>query len=197
MDNTGTLTTDLWKIAVFFTLQYGLGRRGSFPYGLLMNFSLLKISSLVIISDIVQTAVLLNFFEFIRYRIPYLAKKKLATENIPDAPLPPPGSNNFYALRTKPLLHHNLPLTEMNPPPIKKKLAPFQCIKKLARSKKYRHLGLLLVSALPFGGGALTASIMAITLKLDKKKSFLLIIVGCIIGTFLFYLGFTGLGAIF
>jgi hypothetical protein len=49
------------------------------------------------------------------------------------------------------------------------------------------------IAALPYGGGSLTGSIFAISLKLPKKKAFVLIIVGCIIGSMIFYLVFAGI----
>jgi hypothetical protein len=57
-----TILDELWKIVLFIGVQYTLGRRGSYPYGLLVNFDLVKITLIVILSDMIQTAVLLNLF---------------------------------------------------------------------------------------------------------------------------------------
>jgi hypothetical protein len=54
----------LWKMVVFIGIQYALGRRGSYPYGLLVHFSLVKITIIVVISDVIQTIALLNLFEY-------------------------------------------------------------------------------------------------------------------------------------
>lgn len=145
---------DIWKIAVFLGVQFIMGKRGSFPYGLLVEFSLVKITLLVIISDIIQTLVLLNFFGFFSGKIPWLRKKTQKSES---------GKQERSGRGW------------------------------LNKIKKWGNAGLVAVAALPYGGGALTGSLVAVSAKMDKKKAFLLIIAGCIIGSVLFYLGFAGL----
>jgi uncharacterized membrane protein len=140
----------IWKIATFMGIQYLLGKRGSFPYGLLMKFSLFKISLLVILNDIVQTIILLQVMEGCVARIALRKKKK-------------------------------------------NKLKP-SWIDKL---KQYGEWGIFTIAALPYGGGALTSSIVAISIKMDKRKATLIIISGCVVGTLIFYLGFTGIMAKF
>jgi uncharacterized membrane protein len=65
----GTLLTDAlgegWKVLSLFLLHYVLGKRGSFPYGLLVHFSLLKTAILVIVADIIQTIILLYLFDLL------------------------------------------------------------------------------------------------------------------------------------
>jgi len=146
-----------WKgiseIASFIGVQYVLGRRGSFPYGLILDFSLLKIGVVVILSDVIQTIILINFLpaairkvkELERVKT-YLEKKRENSEG---------RFRNYF--------------------------------------RKYGSSALLLISALPYGGGSLTGSVLAVSLKISKIRSFLLIITGCVIGTFIFYLIFTGL----
>lgn len=153
MEHQSLLTTnyldELWKILTFFGIQYALGRRGSFPYGLVVKFSLLKITLLVILSDVIQTLVLLNFFGYLSEKIPWLKRKKK-----------------------------------------KPKKSWWEKI------KKHGEWGLVFIAALPYGGGALTGSIAAVSMKLEKKRAFLFIIIGCIIGSIIFYLGFTGILAV-
>lgn len=138
---------------MFLGLQYLLGRRGSFPYGLMVKFSLAKISVLVVISDILQTLFLLTFFDFFVHRCSFLRqfKEKLT----------------------------------------KKRSQPRQ--KKSGRLKKMGKIGVLLISAIPYGGGALSGSILATSLKMKKAEAFALIMLGCIVGTGLYYLGFAGI----
>ena len=145
------------KLIIFFCIQYALGRRGSFPYGLLVNFSLLKISLLVIVSDIIQTIILLNFFDYF--------------------------SKNFIFLK-----RFKQKLSKKYPPKIQNSKKKFQ---------KIGNTGVLLISALPYAGGALSGSIFAISLKIEKRKAFFIIISGCVIGTYLYYLGFTGIISVF
>jgi uncharacterized membrane protein len=59
--------------------------------------------------------------------------------------------------------------------------------------RKFGVKGLFLVSALPYAGGALSGSLLAISLKIDKKQAFVIIILGCICSTALYYLIFTGI----
>jgi uncharacterized membrane protein len=63
--------------------------------------------------------------------------------------------------------------------------------------EKYGSTGLIFIAALPYGGGALTGSIVAVSIKMDKKKAFVLITIGCIIGSMLYYLGFAGILTLF
>ncbi len=93
---------ELWKMVVFIGIQYTLGRRGSYPYGLLVHFSLVKIT-------------------------------------------------------------------------------------------KWKEVAVVIIAALPYGGGALSGCIIAYSMKMKKRKAFFLIILGCIIGSTLFYLGFYGI----
>lgn len=141
------------KLIIFLCIQYALGRRGSFPYGLLVNFSLLKIFLLVIVSDIIQTIILFYFFEYISEHFIYLKrfKQKLS----------------------------------------KKYQTKIQNSKK--KFQKIGNTGVLLISALPYAGGALSGSILAISLKIERRKAVLLIITGCIIGTCFYYLCFSGI----
>jgi len=67
---------ETWKIISFFGIQYLLGRRGSYPYGILVGFSLFKITLLVVISDIFMTIMPLNLFEWLAEKIPWLKKKR-------------------------------------------------------------------------------------------------------------------------
>ena len=73
------MKASIWEIISFFAIQYALGRRGSFPYGLLVKLTLLEISVLVVISDMIQTFLLLNFAGFLRKHLHFLntLKKKL------------------------------------------------------------------------------------------------------------------------
>lgn len=57
--------------------------------------------------------------------------------------------------------------------------------------------GLFFIASLPYGGGALAGSLMAISMRMQKKKAFLIIFGGCIIGTVIFYLGFAGILSLF
>lgn len=52
-----------WKIFTLFLMQYAMGKRGSFPYGVVLHFSLMKIALLVILADIIQTVIILFLFE--------------------------------------------------------------------------------------------------------------------------------------
>lgn len=145
---------DLWHLILFFGLQYLLGRRGSYPYGLLVGFSLFKITLLVVVSDMVQTLILLNLFDWLAQKIPWLKKKR----------------NGYVSGKSK-----------------------NQKRNWLSRLKKYQAVAVIAIAGLPYGGGALTGSIFSISLKLSKKKAFLFIMIGCIIGSMLFYLAFAGI----
>lgn len=137
---------EIWKIAAFIGIQYVLGKRGSFPYGLMAGFGLYKITLLVIVSDIMQTLLLLNFFDYFSRKISWLKKE---------------GTRGKFW-------------------------------KKL---KQWGAPGIIVVAALPYGGGALTGSILAMSVRMEKKRAFCLIVSGCIIGAILFYFGFTGIKA--
>ena len=147
------MTDRMVKILAFFWIQYTLGRRGSFPYGILVNFSLLKISILVIISDIIQIILILNFFEIFVNKLDLInrIKKRLRRK---------PGNSK------------------------KNRLEKF---------KKYGGWGILIVSSLPFAGGALSGSVLAVSLEYKKWKAFFLILSGCVIGTGLYFIGFFGI----
>jgi len=149
----------LWKMIVFIGIQYTLGRRGSYPYGLLVNFSLIKITILVVISDAIQTIALLNIFEYSFEKSPILNKLK----------------NHLTKKRKKKNLNG-------------KSKKSFW-----AKTTKWKEVSVVIIAALPYGGGALSGSIMAYSMKMKKKKAFLLIFLGCIIGSILFYLGFYGI----
>ncbi len=122
----------------------------------------MKISILVIISDIFQTIILLNFFVLMK------------------------------DLFRKLMVHFKGKKTE------KKKTEGEKPRNKLkAFMKKHGTIGLITISALPYGGGALTGSLIAVSLKIPKFKAFIYIIIGCIIGTSLYYLIFSGVLTIF
>jgi uncharacterized membrane protein len=143
------------KILGFLALQYLLGRRATYPYGLLIRFNLEKISLLVLFSDILQTLFLLFFFEFFRDRLNLGHLKK-----------------RFFKGKKEAV------------PPRRERLGKF---------RKLGVWGVFLVAALPYGGGALSGSILAVALRLEKKKSFFVIVLGCMIGTLFFYLAFKGI----
>ncbi len=148
----------LLKFLGFLGVQYTLGRRGSYPYGLLVvNYSLVKISVLVIFSDMIQTAVLLNFFDFLSQRIGWLR-------------------------RFRDRVNHEYPGNSPGEKKIKKQTV-------WNRVKKYGGWGLVAVAALPYGGGSLTGSILAVSIKMNKWPAFFYVITGCIIGTVIFSLG--------
>jgi uncharacterized membrane protein len=63
--------------------------------------------------------------------------------------------------------------------------------------KKWGDLGLFFVAALPYAGGAISGSILAFSMGISKTKAFIIITLGCILGAFIFYLGFTGILTIF
>ncbi len=64
------------------------------------------------------------------------------------------------------------------------------------RLMRYRKLGVFFVSILPYAGGAISGSILSYSLGLKKKESFFIIVLGCIVGAGIFYLGFSGFFAI-
>jgi len=149
------LIREIGRILSFLAVQYTLGRRGSFPYGLLMKFSLEKLSLLVVFSDLLQTLTLLHFFDACvgKWRWLRNLRRKLT------------HSEEERSLRN--------------------------------RLKRAGNWGLVVVSALPYGGGALTGSILAVSLHIDKRKAFAAIMSGCVIGTLLWYLVFAGILTVF
>lgn len=148
------LLTVLGNIAAFLGVQFLLGKRGSFPYGLLVGFSLVKITLLVIVSDIIQAFLLLNFFDFFARKVPWLKKKVGSC----DTPRPAAAGKGVWN-----------------------------------RVKRWGAPGLVAVAALPYGGGALTGSILALSMDVEKKKAFYFLITGCIIGSVIFYFGCSAL----
>lgn len=152
-----TYLNELWKMVVFIGIQYTLGRRGSFPYGLLVHFSLVKITIIVVISDVIQTIALLNLLEYSFDKIPILKKLKYR-------------------------------LTQKKKYPNGKSKTSFW-----EKITKWREVGVVIIAALPYGGGALSGSILAYSMKMKKKRAFFFIILGCIIGSTLYYLGFYGI----
>ncbi|MBN1196353.1 MAG: small multi-drug export protein, partial [Candidatus Aminicenantes bacterium] len=64
------------------------------------------------------------------------------------------------------------------------------------RFRRHGALGIFLVAALPYAGGALSGSILAVSLKTDRRKAFFIITAGCILGSVIFHLGFTGILAL-
>lgn len=147
---------EIWKIAAFIGVQYLLGKRGSYPYGLMVGFGLYKITLLVIFSDIMQTLLLLNFFDYFSRKIAWLKKKWKGRE-------------------------------------FKKKEGTRGNFRE--KLKQWGAPGILVMSALPYGGGALTGSILAMSVNMEKRRAFFFIVSGCIIGAILFYFGFTGIKA--
>ncbi|MCI0470190.1 MAG: small multi-drug export protein [Candidatus Aminicenantes bacterium] len=148
---------EAWKLAAFFGIQYVLGRRCSYPYGIVVGYSLLKITLLVFICDITITFALLILFEKSAKKIPWLKKKR-----------------DEYAA---------------DKPGKKKK-------NWLQRLKKNKAAAIILITAFPYGGGVLTGSIFAFAMKIPIKKSFFLIIIGSIICSLIFHLGFAGILAL-
>lgn len=68
-----------WKIVTLFLMQYAMGKRGSFPYGLVLQFSLVKIVVLIILADIIQTVILMYLLETSSRKISWMQgiKEKL------------------------------------------------------------------------------------------------------------------------
>lgn len=147
----------VWKIVVFIGIQCLLGKRGSYPYGLMVGFGLYQITLLVIANDIIQTLLLLNSFEYLSGRIAWMNKRRYTCE------------------------------------PEKQEASGKKWRKKL---EKWGAPGLIAVAALPYGGGALTGSILAISMRLEKRRAFWFIIAGCIIGSLIFYFGFIGIQSV-
>lgn len=145
------MVKQILRILGFLGVQYLLGRRGSFPYGILMKFSLLEIALLVVLTDIIQVLVLINMLGVLTGKFSFFRKKK---ETAPKQK------------RDKPSLWEKL--------------------------KRHGDWGLLAIAALPYGGGALTGSIVATSMGMEKKKAFFVIITGCILGTAIFCAFFAG-----
>lgn len=146
------MAKQLYRILGFLGVQYLLGRRGSFPYGILMKFSLLEIALLVVLTDVIQILVLINLFDVLSNKIPWLSRRR--------------DGKRKRSKQTKPSLWEKL--------------------------KRHGDWGLLAIAALPYGGGALTGSIVATSMGMDKKKAFCIIITGCVLGTAIFYAFFAG-----
>lgn len=147
---------EIGKILSFIGVQYTLGRRGSYPYGLLIHFSLIKITTIVVVSDMIQTVFLLHSLDAV---IGWLKRIRARLRRRPVESIP----------REKP---------------------------RWERLRRHGALGVFLVAALPYAGGALSGSILATSLKMGRRKAFLVIVAGCILGSILFHLGFTGILAL-
>lgn len=142
------------KILGFMVIQYTLGRRGSFPYGLLVKFNLLQIGVMVLLCDLLQTVFLLKLFGELWKHSTFLRRLRV-------------------------------------------------CFMKAGRKEKRRRLPaviqsnpgliLVLVSALPFGGGALTGSLLATSFLRQGTTAVVPIMTGCAVGTGLYLLGFCGI----
>lgn len=151
-----TLIKEVGKILSFIGVQYTLGRRGSYPYGLLIHFSLIKITAIVVVSDMIQTVFLLHSLDAV---IRWLKKIRARLRRRPEETIP----------QEKP---------------------------RWERLRRHGSLGVFLVAALPYAGGALSGSILATSLRMRRRKAFLVITAGCILGSILFHLGFTGILAL-
>jgi uncharacterized membrane protein len=154
----GDFLDQVWKIIVLMGTHYALGRRGSYPYGLLVNFSLVKITVIVLISDMLLTVALLHLFELSIEKVGFLRKLKSRLHKKENQE----SQKSFWG-----------------------------------KVKKWGWLGIIIVAALPYGGGTLTGSLLASSLKMGKKRAFLFITIGCIIGAILFYLACIGILAVF
>ncbi len=143
-----------WRLLSFMGIQYTLGRRGSYPYGLLIHYSLAEITVLVLISDVIQTFVLLTLFGRLSRRLAWL-RKHLERSRQKRAALP----------------------------------------ERSWRSRLYRHrfTALLLISALPYGGGSLSGSFFALSSDSPKLKAFIIILSGCFLCSLLYYFSFAAL----
>lgn len=137
----------------FLVVQYTLGRRGSYPYGLWMGYPLTAVSILVFVSDLLQTVVLLKGLNTIR---PWLRRVR---QLFP------------WAVWARKRQERGLS----------------------GRWARWGIWGVLLVSALPYAGGALTGSILAVSLEQKPVRAFGAIALGCLLGTLLFHLGFSGI----
>lgn len=133
-----------WKLLSFMGVQYILGRRGAYPYGLLIKLSLIEITFLVILCDALQSVALLTLLE----RIPWLSRllEKARTRRRE-----------------------------------KKRWAWLQ------RLDSHRFMAMLIIAAIPYGGGALSGSLFALSTSSPRFKSFLFILTGCFLGTMLYH----------
>jgi len=152
-----SIIEEIGKILSFIGVQYALGRRGSYPYGLLIHFSLVKITLIVIVSDIIQTVFLLHSLEAVIRWIKKIRARLRRRPRDSGSTSKKPGWERF---------------------------------------RRFGALGVFVVAALPYAGGALSGSILATSLKMKRGRAFLVIIGGCILGSVLFYLGFSGVLAL-
>ena len=156
--NFGSFLKEILKIISFMGIQYAFGKKGSFPYGILLKFSLLKISIIVVICDMIQTIFLLNLIELSFDKIGFLKKIIEKFKHSEESE----NKNRFRE-----------------------------------RFKKLGAFGLFFIAALPYAGGAISGTIFAFSIGMKKKKAFIIITLGCILGAIIFYLGFSGLLTIF
>lgn len=145
------------KVLAFVGIQYALGKKASFPFGLLMGFDLITISIMVLISDLIQTAMLLKFFDFFIKHLKNLKK----------------WCAKFFKSKR---------------PPKRRFWEKF---------RRIGSLGVFLIASLPWAGGALSGSILAVSLKVPKKRAFGAIMAGCVMGTAIFLVSFAGITKIF
>ena len=136
----------------FLLVQYTLGRRGSYPYGLWMGYSLTVVSLLVFCSDLIQIMVLLRGLDSLR---PWWGR-----------------------------MRQHLPVRRWR--------RPAEGRMPSRRWAQWGAWGVFLVSALPYAGGALSGSLVAVSIRLKQSRAFWVISAGCLMGTLLFHLGFSG-----
>lgn len=149
-----SLLYEIWQLLGFIAVQYTLGRRGSYPYGLLIRYSLVQISMLIILCDAIQTFILLTFFNRLVRLSPWLSKR-------------------FDNKRRK---REALPPTHW-------------------RKRLYNHRfpAMVFIAALPYGGGALSGALFALSTDSQKPRAFLFILLGCILGTLIYHVSISGL----
>jgi len=141
------------KILSFIGVQYLFGKKGSYPYGLLLKFNLVEITILVIICDIIQTLFLLYLLDLSFNNIKFIKKFKEKLRSSEE-----------------------------------KKKSKFR-----EKLMKWGDWGLFFIAALPYAGGAISGSIVAFSIGMKKRKAFLIITAGCILGALIFYLSFSGI----
>ena len=144
---------EIAKISSLIGVQYFLGRRGSYPFGLLLHYDLLQISAIVVISDVFQTIFLLYFFEYFRRllgRSPWLKKTWDRKKE----------KNDRFLGRFL---------------------------------REYGTWGLFIISAFPYAGGALSGSLLAVSLNIERRLAFGIIMLGCVCSTTLYYFLFAGI----
>jgi uncharacterized membrane protein len=156
--NFNTIIKESLKIISFMGVQYAFGKKGSYPYGILLKFSLLKISIIVVICDMLQTLFLLHLIEVSFDKIKFLKKMVNKIKHSEE-------SEDRSKFRDK--------------------------------FKKWGAWGLFFVAALPYAGGAISGSILAFSMGMGKKKAFIIITLGCILGALIFYLSFAGILTLF